>query len=254
MDGLMALARPIVFGNWKMHGLRTDALALASGLAERARKPAATLGVFPPATVLAEVAANLVGSGITVGGQDCHEQTKGAFTGSISAAMLKDAGATAVIVGHSERRHGLGETDALVKAKAEAALEAGLLVVLCIGETEAEWLGGRTLEVLERQLDGSWPGGASAERVVVAYEPVWAIGTGRTPTLDDIDRSHAAIRARLEKLAADGSEVAILYGGSVKADNAAAIMGVPGVDGVLVGGASLDPQGFFAIYRAGGGA
>jgi triosephosphate isomerase len=254
VDQQMALARPIVFGNWKMHGLRAEAEALALGLAERAGRPSATLGVFPPATVLAETAGRLAGSGIVVGGQDCHEQPKGAFTGSISAAMLADAGATAVIVGHSERRHGLGETDALVKAKAEAALAAGLLVVLCIGETEAQWLEGRTLEVLERQLEQSWPAGATAERVVVAYEPVWAIGTGRTPSLEDIARSHAAIRARLQGLAAAGAAVAILYGGSVKADNAGEIMAVDGVDGVLVGGASLDPAGFFAIYRAGGGA
>ncbi|MEK0081552.1 triose-phosphate isomerase [Benzoatithermus flavus] len=254
MDQKMALARPIVFGNWKMHGLRAEAKALAGGLAERVGRPSATLGVFPPATVLAEVAAQLAGTGILVGGQDCHDKPKGAFTGSISAPMLKDAGAVAVIVGHSERRHGLGETDALVRAKVQAALEAGLLAILCIGETEAEWLEGRTLEVLERQLDQSWPQGASAARVVVAYEPVWAIGTGRTPTLDDIGRSHAAIRARLERLASDGDKVAILYGGSVKADNAGAIMAVAGVDGVLVGGASLDPDGFFAIYRAGGGA
>ena len=251
---MMALARPIVFGNWKMHGLRAEAKALARGLAERAGRPAATLGVFPPATALAEVAAEIAGSGIVVGGQDCHEQPKGAFTGSISAPMLKDAGATAVILGHSERRHGLGETDALVKAKAEAALAAGLLVVLCIGETEAEWLEGRTLEVLERQLAASWPEGGSAERVVVAYEPVWAIGTGRTPSLEDIARSHATIRARLKGLAQGGGDVAILYGGSVKADNAGAILKVEGVDGALVGGASLDPDGFLAIYRAGGGA
>lgn len=248
----MALPRPIVFGNWKMHGLRAESRALAGGLAERARDPKATLGVFPPATVLHEVAEQLAGTGIVVGGQDCHEQAKGAFTGSISAPMLKDAGATAVIVGHSERRHGLGETDALVKAKAEAALAAGLLVVLCIGETEAEWLAGRRLERLESQLKGSWPEGGSAERVIVAYEPVWAVGTGRTPSLEDIGTIHAAIANRLEGLA--GGEVAILYGGSVKPDNARAIMAVDRVHGVLVGGACLDAAGFWTIYEAGGGA
>jgi triosephosphate isomerase len=249
----MGLPRPIVFGNWKMHGLKAEARALAGGLAERAGKPNGTLGVFPPATVLAEVAAQLAGTGIVVGGQDCHEQPKGAFTGSIAAPMLRDAGAAAVIVGHSERRHGLGETDALVKAKAEAALAAGLLVVLCIGETEAQWLAGQTLDVLDAQLAASWPEGGTAERVVVAYEPVWAIGTGRTPTLDDIGRTHAAIGERLEGLATDGADVAILYGGSVKPDNAGEIMAVPGVHGVLVGGASLDAAGFWTIYRAGGG-
>jgi triosephosphate isomerase len=251
----MALPRPIVFGNWKMHGLRAESRALAGALAERGGgRLAATLGVFPPATVLHEVAEQLAGSGIVVGGQDCHEQAKGAFTGSISAAMLKDAGATAVIVGHSERRHGLGETDALVKAKAEAALAQGLLVVLCIGETEAEWLDGKTLERLETQIKASWPQGGTPERVVVAYEPVWAIGTGRTPTVEDIEKSHAAIRGHLKDLASQGEAVAILYGGSVKPDNAGEIMGVPGVDGVLVGGASLDAAGFWTIYRAGGGA
>ena len=245
----MALPRPIVFGNWKMHGLRAEALALAGGLAERAHKLTGTLGVFPPATVLAEVAARLAGTGILVGGQDCHERDKGAFTGSISAAMLKDAGATAVIVGHSERRHGLGESDALVKAKAKAALAHGLVTVLCIGETEEEWLARRTLAVLETQLAQSWPEGATQGRLVLAYEPVWAIGTGRTPSPEDIRATHAAIRERLPE-----AGVPILYGGSVKAENAGEIMAVPGVDGVLVGGASLDAEGFWTIYRAGGGA
>ncbi|HEX6011213.1 MAG TPA: triose-phosphate isomerase, partial [Geminicoccaceae bacterium] len=143
----MGLPRPIVFGNWKMHGLRAESRALAGALAERAGRErlTGTLGVFPPTTVLAEVAAQLAGTGVMVGGQDCHDRTKGAFTGSVSAAMLKDAGAAAVIVGHSERRHGLGETDAVVKAKAEAALKAGLLVVLCVGETEAKRTEGRTI-------------------------------------------------------------------------------------------------------------
>ena len=251
----MGLSRPIVFGNWKMHGVRAESRALAGALAERARHGlTATLGVFPPAMVLADVAAQLAGTGILVGGQDCHEQAKGAFTGSVSAAMLKDAGAAAVIVGHSERRHGLGETDAMVRVKAEAALEAGLLMVLCVGETEAERADGRTIEVLDAQLAGSWPAGATAGRAVVAYEPVWAIGTGRTATLADIGDSHAAIRERLRRLPVGEGEVAILYGGSVKADNAGEIMRVPGVDGVLVGGASLDAAGFWSIYEAGVGA
>jgi triosephosphate isomerase (TIM) len=250
----MGLPRPIVFGNWKMHGLRAESRALAGALAERAGHLTATLGVFPPFTVLGDVAAQLAGTGIIVGGQDCHERHKGAFTGSIGGPMLRDIGATSVIVGHSERRHGLGETDALVQAKAEAALTAGLLVVLCIGETEAQWLAGRTLEVLADQLAGSWPAGATAERVVVAYEPVWAVGTGRTPDLADIARSHAAIRHQLASLAADAADMAILYGGSVKPENAAEIMAVPGVAGVLVGGASLDAATFWSIYQAGGGA
>jgi triosephosphate isomerase len=248
----MAPPRPIVFGNWKMHGLRADARALAAAVAGHPGARSGTLGIFPPATVLADVAAVVAGQDIVVGGQDCHAEAKGAFTGSLSAAMLKDAGATAVIVGHSERRHGLGETDALVRAKATAALAAGLLTVLCIGETEAQHEAGQTVSVLEGQLAGSWPAGATSDLLVVAYEPVWAIGTGRTATLDDIAQSHAAIGRKLAELGAAG--VAILYGGSVKADNAGQIMAVPGVAGVLVGGASLDAAGFWSIYQAGGGA
>ena len=249
----MGLPRPIVFGNWKMHGLRADALALAGVVAGHPGRRTGTLGVFPPFTVIAEVAREVDGTALVVGGQDCQPEAKGAFTGSIAASMLKDAGASAVIVGHSERRHGLGKTDALVRAKAAAGLAAGLLVVLCIGETEAERAAGRTVEVLNSQLAGSWPDAGSAEAVVVAYEPVWAIGTGRTATLADIADSHAAIARRLESLAVDGRDVAILYGGSVKPDNARDIMAVPGVAGVLVGGASLDAAGFWSIYEGGGG-
>jgi triosephosphate isomerase len=248
----MAPPRPIVFGNWKMHGLRADARALAAAVAGHPGARSGTLGIFPPATVLADVAAVVAGQDIVVGGQDCHPEAKGAFTGSLSAAMLKDAGATAVIVGHSERRHGLGETDAMVRAKATAALAAGLLTVLCIGETEAQREAGQTVAVLEEQLAGSWPAAARSDLLVVAYEPVWAIGTGRTATLDDIAQSHAAIGRKLGALGAGG--VTILYGGSVKADNAGQIMAVPGVAGVLVGGASLDAGGFWSIYQAGGGA
>jgi triosephosphate isomerase len=241
-----------VFGNWKMHGLRAEARALAGAVADHSGARTGTLGVFPPFTALAEVADAVAGRGIVVGGQDCHAEAKGAFTGSISAPMLADAGAGAVIVGHSERRHGLGETDSMVRAKAAAGLASGLLVVLCVGETEAERLAGRTIEVLERQLDGSWPEGGSAERVIVAYEPVWAIGTGRTATSADIAEGHARIG---QKLAAFGAgDVPILYGGSVKAENAGEILSVPGVAGALVGGASLDAAGFWAIYQAGGGA
>jgi triosephosphate isomerase len=249
----MRCPRPIVFGNWKMHGLSAEARALAGALAGQPGRRSGTLGVFPPFTVLAQVASASEGSGIVVGGQDCHAEAKGAFTGSISAPMLKDAGATAVILGHSERRHGLGETDAMVRAKASAGLAAGLLVVLCIGETESQREAGRTVEVLDRQLTASWPEGATADNVVVAYEPVWAIGTGRTATSIDIAESHAAISRRLVALGA-GDKVAILYGGSVKPENAGEIMAVPGVAGVLVGGASLDPAGFWTIYQAGGGA
>ncbi len=250
----MPLARPIVFGNWKMHGLRADALALAGSLAQRGARLSGTLGIFPPATVLAEVARRVAGSALLVGGQDCHDKPEGPYTGCISAPMLKDAGAGAVIVGHSERRHGLGETDELVRRKAAAAMESGLLAVLCIGETEEEWLAGRRYEVLARQLDGSLPENAAAARLVVAYEPVWAIGTGRTPTTDDIRETHAWLRRQLAARLGEGDAVGLLYGGSVKAANAAEIMAQPEVDGVLVGGASLDAEEFWRIYTSGGGA
>ncbi len=250
----MPLVRPIVFGNWKMHGLRADALARAGALADRAVRLTATLGIFPPATVLAEVARRVEGSRIRVGGQDCHDQPEGPFTGCISAPMLRDAGADAVIVGHSERRHGLGETDELVCRKARAAIGTGLLAVLCIGETEEEYVAGRRFEVLARQLDGSLPETAGPDELVIAYEPVWAIGTGRTPSLAEIAETHGWLRAQLGSRLARGSEVALLYGGSVKADNAGDIMAQPDVDGVLVGGASLDADQFWRIYTAGGGA
>ncbi len=249
----MPLRTPIVLGNWKMNGLRADGLARVRAL--RAREHAAlargTLGICPPATLLATIQAVLAGSAILLGGQDCSSEAKGAHTGDLSAAMLADAGCRLVIVGHSERRHGRGETDRLVRAKAAAAHAAGLIPVLCIGETEAEWQAGRTLEVLDGQLEGSLPEAASAANLIVAYEPVWAIGTGRTPSLDDIARTHAHLRARLVDLVAGGQQLGLLYGGSVKASNAKEIMAVAAVDGVLVGGASLDADEFLAIYTAG---
>ncbi|MEZ5824159.1 MAG: triose-phosphate isomerase [Geminicoccaceae bacterium] len=248
----MALPRPIVLGNWKMNGLRADGLALAGTLADRAASLSGTLGIFPPATLVGEVAERIAGSPVLVGGQDCHDKSSGAFTGSVSAGMLADIGARAVIVGHSERRHGLGESDALVKAKAEAALSAGLLTVLCIGETEEEYVAGRQIEVLERQMAESLPDRAHADRLVVAYEPVWAIGTGRTPTFEEIGTVHAEL-ARMAAARVTGEPLALLYGGSVKPDNAADIMSIAHVDGVLVGGASLDAGGFWSIYTAGGG-
>lgn len=250
----MRLARPIVFGNWKMNGLRADGLALAGALAQRAVRLSGTLGIFPPFTILHAVAQRVCETGILVGGQDCHEKSFGAYTGSISAPMLVDAGAKAVILGHSERRHGLGETDALVRAKLLAARAAGLLVVLCVGETEEERLAGRHEERLWAQLDGSLPEGIGPEGLVVAYEPVWAIGTGRTPTSADIVATHAAVRRMLARRVVGGDAIPILYGGSVKPDNAAEIMACAGVDGVLVGGASLDAAAFWSIYQAGGGA
>jgi triosephosphate isomerase len=243
--------RPLIAGNWKMHGLRADALALAREVAAGTGTQGAELLVCPPFTVLAEVAGALAGGRVAVGGQDCHTATKGAHTGDISAPMLKDAGASHVILGHSERRADHGETDALVRAKAEAALAAGLTPIVCVGESEAQRLAGEAEAVVTRQLDGSLPDGFAAAGGVVAYEPVWAIGTGRTPTEAEIAAIHGAIRARLQaRFGAAGGRLRILYGGSVKPANAAAILALPNVDGALVGGASLVAADFLAIAGA----
>lgn len=248
----MPFAKPVVLGNWKMNGLRAEGTALVRDLLARQEgRGGGTLGVCPPATLLAPLAEMLRGTPVLLGGQDCHQEAKGAFTGDISAPMLKDAGCALVIVGHSERRQGHGEGDELVRAKAQAALDAGLAAVVCIGETEAEWQAGETLAVLDRQLERSLPDGASAARVVLAYEPVWAIGTGRTPTSEAIATTHAHLRARLEELVPDGADLRILYGGSVKGGNAAEILAIEHVDGALVGGASLNADDFLTIYRAG---
>jgi triosephosphate isomerase len=252
----MPLAKPFVLGNWKMNGLRADGEALALRLLESHRRGdrAGTMGICPPATLLAPVAELLRGSAILLGGQDCVPQPSGAYTGDISAPMLADLGCQMVIVGHSERRHGHGETSDLVRAKAAAGLAAGLIVVLCVGETEAERDAGAMIDVLDRQLEGSLPGSGSAENLVIAYEPVWAIGTGRTPSIEDIVTAHAHLRRRVAALVADGDQARLLYGGSVKADNAGPIIAAANVDGVLVGGASLDADQFDAIYSAGQGA
>src|SRR5438552_4180712 len=194
----MAERKRLVAGNWKMNGLRADGLALARGIAERAREPhRCELLVCPPSTLLMAVGEALAGSGVGLGGQDCHPEPKGAFTGDISAEMLKDAGCTHAIVGHSERRHTCGESDADVQAKTLAAWRAGLVAILCVGETRVEREEGSALDVVGRQLAGSVPDGATAERLIVAYEPVWAIGTGLTPTTADIAEMHAEIRARI---------------------------------------------------------
>jgi triosephosphate isomerase len=242
----MALPKPIVIGNWKMNGLRADSIARVEALLAHLQNAPGrgTLGICPPATVLAVLEPLLWPGAMLLGGQDCSSKPGGAYTGDVSAAMLKDAGCHAVIVGHSERRHGHGESDALVRAKAEAALAAGLMPILCIGETEEEWQAGRTLEVLDRRLEGSLPAGASADNLIVAYEPVWAIGTGLTPGQDDILRTHGHLRRHV-------GDLALLYGGSVKSTNAGEIMAVADVDGALVGGASLDAEEFWAIYTAG---
>jgi triosephosphate isomerase len=191
------------------------------------------------------------GTGIAVGAQDCHAKASGAHTGDVSAEMLADAGAAFIIVGHSERRADHGESDAVVKAKAEAAIRAGLVAIVCVGETEAQRRSGQTLDVVGAQLDGSIPAGLTGARLVVAYEPVWAIGTGLTPTPADVAEVHAFIRERLGKLlGADGAGVRILYGGSVKPSNAVELMGVANVDGALVGGASLKAVDFIGIAAA----
>ena len=251
----MAWPRPVVFGNWKMHGLVADGERLCRSLAGKAAAGlAGSLGVFPPATLLASARDWVGGSGILVGAQDCHPEVKGAFTGDLAAPMLVEAGARAIIVGHSERRQYHGETDDRVRAKAEAAIAAGATAVVCIGETEAEYVAGSTLARLESQVAGSLPDRATAASVVLAYEPVWAIGTGRTPRADEIRAAHRFLRERLVARFADGAAMAILYGGSVKPDNAAEILAIDDVDGALVGGASLDADGFWTIYTAGLGA
>jgi triosephosphate isomerase len=240
--------RQLIAGNWKMNGLAD----MAARIAERLRPGADSLGcdllVCPPATLLRTVAHILVGSSVSVGGQDCHPKASGAHTGDIAAPMLRDAGASWVIVGHSERRADHGETDALVRAKAEAAASAGLTPIVCVGETEADRLAGRETAVVGGQLAGSLPDGFAG---VVAYEPVWAIGTGRTPTEADVAAMHAFIRGELcRRLGAGGEAMRILYGGSVKPSNAAALLAVANVGGALVGGASLDAGDFLAIAQA----
>ncbi len=250
----LRLRRPLVAGNWKMNGLRASAVELAD-IIDGARNLASTVDliVCPPATLIAQFAAHALSlhSPVLIGGQDCHAQVSGAFTGDISAEMLKDAGAAAVIVGHSERRTYHKETDADVRAKAAAAWRAGLLAIVCVGETRAEREGGRARAVVERQLDGSLPDGAAPETLVVAYEPVWAIGTGLTPTPADVAEMHGSIRARLSSRLGDmGQAIRILYGGSVKPSNANELLRVADVDGALVGGASLKAAEFLAIAGA----
>jgi triosephosphate isomerase len=244
----MAVRTKLVAGNWKMNGLREDGSALARGLTERTGAaggsgPGCELLVCPPATLLTIVRDILAGSSIALGGQDCHGAAKGAFTGDISPEMLADVGCSHVIVGHSERRHGHGENDATVREKILGAWRAGLVAVLCVGETLPQHQAGNKAAVVSAQLAGSIPDGAGAANLVVAYEPVWAIGTGLTPTLEDIGAMHADIRSRLP------AGTRILYGGSVNPQNAAGILRLAEVDGALVGGASLDPESFWAIAK-----
>ena len=246
--------RPLVAGNWKMNGLTAalaEARAVRDTLAEAGFAPGVDAMICPPATLVAALAREAQGSRLAVGGQDCHPSASGAHTGDISAEMLKDAGATAVIVGHSERRADHGERNADVKAKAAAAHRAGLAAIVCIGETAGERRAGLTLAVVARQLAGSLPDKADAANTILAYEPVWAIGTGLTPTVADVAEVHGFLRrALVERLGTGGGAVRILYGGSVKPDNARALMAVDNVNGALVGGASLKAQDFLAIIAA----
>lgn len=242
--------RKLAAGNWKMNGT-SSSLSEVSALLAAHPSPVCEMLLCPPATLIAPMAALAKGTALHVGGQDCHAKTSGAHTGDLAATMLADAGASHVILGHSERRTDHGETDAEVKAKAAAALAAGLVAVVCIGETEAERDAGTTLDVIGTQLAGSVPEGTSAANLVIAYEPVWAIGTGRTPTLDEIAEVHHFIRERLTaRIGAEAAGVRLLYGGSVKPSNAAGIFAVPHVDGALVGGASLKAADFGAIVAA----
>jgi triosephosphate isomerase len=238
--------RPLVAGNWKMNGLAASIGQLDAVIAGAANLPKVDLMVCPPATLIARFAAAARDSPILIGGQDCHAMPSGAYTGDVSAEMLKDAGASAVIVGHSERRQYYHETDAQVRAKAEAARRAGLMPIVCVGETRQQREAGQALDVVAKQLQGSLADGATD--FVVAYEPVWAIGTGLTPTPADVGEMHRAIRGHLvTRFGAAGQGARILYGGSVNPKNAPELLAVENVDGALVGGASLKAMDFLAI-------
>nr|WP_313416667.1 triose-phosphate isomerase [Brevundimonas diminuta] len=242
----------LVAGNWKMNGLGAslaEAETLETALKEQAA--ACRVALCPPATLIDRMAQALKGGSVEIGGQDCHAAASGAYTGSVSAEMVRDAGARLVILGHSERRAGFGETDADVAAKVEAALAADLEPIICIGETLQEREAGQAVEVVSRQVAGSLPASLAGKAFAVAYEPVWAIGTGLTPTLEQIEEVHAAVRAAMVAKLGEGGRVApILYGGSVKPSNAREILAVAEVGGALVGGASLKAEDFLGIIRA----
>ncbi len=242
--------RKLAAGNWKMNGT-TAALSEVAALLRAHPSPACDMLLCPPVPLLPRMADLAAGTQLRLGGQDCHAEPSGAFTGDVSATMLADAGATYVILGHSERRAGHGETDALVRIKAKSAFAAGLTAIICVGETEAQRDAGATLDVIGAQLLGSLPTEATSANVVIAYEPVWAIGTGRTPTLAEIADVHLFLRSRLtSRMGADAMSVRLLYGGSVKPSNAAEIFAIGNVDGALVGGASLKAADFGAIVSA----
>ncbi|MCB1507963.1 MAG: triose-phosphate isomerase [Hyphomicrobiaceae bacterium] len=245
--------RPLIAGNWKMNGLQRAVAEIEAFVADAddALFHAADILICPPATLVSAAMQAIGTKPVQVGAQDCHPQASGAHTGDLSAEMFADLGASAVIVGHSERRSDHGETSALVQQKARAAHRAGLCAVICVGESEAERLQGRTLAVVSEQVAESLPSGAEAADTVIAYEPVWAIGTGLTPTPEDVAEVHLAIRTLLkERLGAEGETMRILYGGSVKPGNAAELLAIANVDGALVGGASLKAADFLGIARA----
>lgn len=241
--------RPLIAGNWKMNGQRSSASELKA-MIDGAPTDVDIL-ICPPLPLLMGFAKMAQGSALRLGAQDCHENASGAHTGDVSAEMIADAGGTAVIVGHSERRANHSETDGVVRAKAAAAIRAGLTVIVCLGETEAQRDAGMTIDVVSTQLGGSIPDAAPAAQLVIAYEPVWAIGTGRTPTLEEVSDVHAAIRnALIARFSDAGEAIRILYGGSVKPSNAAELMNVANVNGALVGGASLKASDLMAIVKA----
>ncbi|MDA7427569.1 triose-phosphate isomerase [Primorskyibacter aestuariivivens] len=245
------MRRKLAAGNWKMNGTSAELERLAT-LAQNHGAAKSEVLICPPATLLSRAADTVAGSAIAVGGQDCHAEVSGAHTGDVSAQMLKDAGAEFVIIGHSERREDHGESDEDVRNKARAALDAGLVAVICVGESLGEREAANTLDIIGGQLAGSIPDGVTGHTLVIAYEPIWAIGTGKVPTTDQIGEVHDFIRARLERRfgAGVGRSVRILYGGSVKPGNATEIFAVSNVDGALVGGASLKPEDFGPIIDA----
>lgn len=247
--------KTLIAGNWKMNCILEDGVALAKGVAQEAKKAArkdCEFLICPPFTLLASAKKAIKGSRVMLGAQDCHFAASGAHTGDISPVMLKDLGCQYVIVGHSERRTDHYESDELVRKKAEAAINAGLKVIICIGETEAERDAGHAIDVCTSQINGSVPDVSTAQNTVIAYEPVWAIGTGRTPTTDDVEEVHAAIRKAVSKKLgrANANKMRILYGGSMKPANAKALLALPDVDGGLIGGASLKVADFMAIAEA----
>lgn len=244
--------RPLVAGNWKMNGDRNslqEIASIASGSSDRGQN--IDMLICPPATMLSAAAEMVADAPLAIGAQDCHSAASGAHTGDLSASMLRDAGATHIIVGHSERRTDHGESNELVRAKAEAVHGENLIAIVCIGETNEEREAGKTLDVLGVQLTGSVADNATAQNTVIAYEPVWAIGTGLTPTVEDIQQAHGFLRGELEsRFGADGATMRLLYGGSVKPGNSAELMAISNVDGALVGGASLKASDFLAICDA----